>query len=63
MISDMQQHGYMRTGEKAVKVEGSLVQHFKGFRSFHWSIAKPFPYDEFKRLFLEWIICNNFTLR
>lgn len=62
MISHMQQHGYTRTGEKLVKVEGPFVQHFKGLGSSHQSIAKPFPYDEFKRLFLEWIICDNITL-
>lgn len=62
MISYMQQHGYTRTGEKAVKVEGPLVQHFKRLGSSHWSIAKPFPHDEFKRLFFEWIICDNITL-
>lgn len=40
-----------------------MVQHFKGLGSSHWSIAKPFPLDEFKRLFLEWIICENIVLR
>ena len=63
MISHMQQHGYTRPGEKPVKVEGPLIQNFKGLRSSHWSIAKPFPLDEFKRLFLEWIIRNNIILR
>lgn len=28
-----------------------------------WSTSKPFPVDEFKALFLKWVICDNITLR
>ena len=59
-------HGLTRTGETFMKPEplDMLELQKKGaFSATHWSIASPFPIDEFKRLYLEFVICDNLTLR
>lgn len=57
-------HGISREGEAVVKPEpGILEKQMKGTLTKLWSTRKPFPVDEFKALFLKWVICDNTTLR
>ena len=63
MVSHMAIHGISREGEAIVKAEpGLLEKQMKGTLTKVWSTSKPFPVDEFKALFLKWVICDNITL-
>lgn len=60
----MVEHGYTRNGVKDIKNEPSVLdQQIKGASSDYYSLASPFSVGELKRLFLEWAVCINITLR
>ena len=64
MVSHMAIHGISREGETIEKPEpGLLEKQMKGTLTKLWSTSKPFPVDEFRALFLKWVICDNITLR
>ena len=64
MVSHMAIHGISREGEVTVKPEPGLLEtQIKGTLTKLWSTSKPFPVDEFKALFLKWVICDNIILR
>ncbi len=57
-------HEISREGKVIVKPDPRLLEtQMKDTLPKLWSTSKPFPLDEFKALFLKWVICDNITLR
>ena len=65
MISHMTEHGFTRNGQPVLKKENYLFQpkHISNATPTHWSVARPFPVHEFKTLYLQYVICDNLSLR
>lgn len=67
MVSHMATHGIGQDGSKIVKSEVKTetglnsggLQTLTGL----WNSRKVFPVEEFKAAFMEWVICENITLR
>ena len=61
----MSKHGFDRDGNAIIKTESTVAEmQIKGAAlSTHYSVARPFSIEEFKILFLQWVIRDNITLR
>ena len=67
MVSHMATHGIARDGSKMVnsEVKAETGFNFGGIQTLTglWNLRKVFPVEEFKGAFMEWVICDNITLR
>lgn len=67
MVSHMATHGIARDGSKMVNSEVKAETRFNFGRiqtlTGLWNLRKVFPVEEFKAAFMEWVICDNITLR
>lgn len=67
MVTHISTHGIGQDGSKIIKskVKTKTELNFSGVQTLTglWNLQKIFPIEEFKAAFMEWVICDNITLR